>query len=75
MTPIQAKGVLEVSIGRWNTSHDILVADIYDECILGMDFLQKYECLVDLKKGRLQINKEEIPRVPAVPSSCCRIMS
>ena len=53
------------------------MADIYDECILGMDFLQKYECLVDLK-GILKINEEEIPfvkgRVPTVPS-CCRVVS
>ena len=59
MIPIRAKGVLEVSTGSWNISHEIWVADIYDECMLGMDFLQKYECLVDLKKGILQINNEK----------------
>ena len=62
---------------KLNTSHEIWVADIYDECILGMDFLQKHECLVDLKKGILLINKEDIPvvkgRVPAAPS-CCQVV-
>jgi hypothetical protein len=53
------------------------VADIY-ECILGMDFLQKHECLVDLKKRILQIGEEDIPvvrgRMPATPS-CFRVVS
>ena len=59
MTQIRAKGVLEVSLGSWNMSQKIWVADVYDECILWMDFLQKHKCLVDLKKGILQINKED----------------
>ena len=78
MTPIQAKGLIELSIGNLKTPHEIWVADIYDECILGMDFLQKYECLVDLKKKILQIGNEEVPLVkgrrPSTPT-CCRVVS
>ena len=78
-TPIRAKGQLELSIGNLTAAHEIWVADIiYDECIIGMDFLQKYKCLVDLKEGVLQIENEEIllvrDRSPTAPT-CCRVVS
>lgn len=43
-----------------------------------MEFLQKHECLVDLKRKILQVGNEEIPLVkgrrPSTPT-CCRIVS
>ena len=78
MTPIQAKGLIELSIGNLKTQHEIWVADVYDECILGMDFLQKHECLVDLKRKILQVRNEEIPLIKGRRStipSCCRVVS
>ncbi len=41
--------------------HDTWVADIADECLLGMDFLVPQACQVDLKDGVLYIGDEEIP--------------
>ena len=77
MTPIQTKGLIELSIGNLKTQHEIWVADVYDNCILGMDFLQKNECLVDLKTKILQARKEEIllikGRRSTIPS-CCRVV-
>ena len=78
MTPIQAKGLIELSIGNLKTQHEIWVADVYDECILGMDFLQKHECLIDLKKKILQVRNEEIPLIKCRRStmpSCCQVVS
>ena len=78
MTPIQVKGLIELSIGNLKTQHEIWVADVYDECILGMDFLQKHECLVDLKRKILQVRNKEIllikGRRSTIPS-CCRVVS
>jgi len=37
------------------------VADISDECILGLDFLESHGCQVNLKDGALIIGGEEIP--------------
>ena len=40
---------------------ELWVADIHDDCILGLDFLQSHKCLVNLKDGALTTGGEEIP--------------
>jgi len=49
------------------------VADITDECILGLDFLDN-GCQVDLKQGILLVAEEKVPlqqpRKDTEPSSC-----
>ena len=48
------------------------VAEIADECIIGMDFLQAHSCLVNLKEGILQIGEEEVPlHTPQVSELSC----
>ena len=37
------------------------VADIQDECILGLDFLELHGCMVDLGDNVLHISGEAIP--------------
>ena len=37
------------------------LADITDECILGLDFLQQYDCQVELQDGVLYISNKQIP--------------
>lgn len=46
---------LEVSISfRFNTyNHTVYVVDIIDPCIVGLDFLRKYDLSLNLKKGEL----------------------
>ncbi|GBN09566.1 hypothetical protein AVEN_143854-1 [Araneus ventricosus] len=39
----------------------IYVADITDPCILGLDFLQKFNFTVDLEKNEIRTGGEEIP--------------
>ncbi|GBL98850.1 Retrovirus-related Pol polyprotein from transposon 297 [Araneus ventricosus] len=41
--------------------HRIYVADITDPCILGLDFLQKFNFAVDLEKNEIRTGGEEIP--------------
>ena len=41
--------------------HDMVIADIKDECILGTDFLTPNRCVVDLKNSVLIVNNEQIP--------------
>lgn len=50
------------------------VAEIADECILGLDFLQQHNCQVDLKKGILHIGNEEVPlqQSRVTEPTCCR---
>ena len=59
--PIQGKGDLCVKIGSQEGVHPMWVADIQDECILGLDFLELHGCMVDFGDNVLHISGEEIP--------------
>ena len=37
------------------------VADITDECILGLDFLEKFDCQICLKDRVLVMGNQQIP--------------
>ena len=75
-TPIHGWSKMELVIGRLKMSHNMVVADIKDECILGTDFLTPHECVVDLKDGVLTIKGEQVPlqksRQMTIPT-CCRV--
>ena len=59
--PIHGRGQLQLGIGSLTVPQELWVADIHDECILGLDFLQTHNCQVNLKDGSLIIGEEEIP--------------
>ncbi|GBM78131.1 Retrovirus-related Pol polyprotein from transposon 297 [Araneus ventricosus] len=70
----EIRGKLDASIecGSRKFHHRIYVADITDPCILGLDFLQKFNFTVDLEKNEIQTGGEEIPLfsasgIPEVP--------
>ena len=54
------------------------VADIHDQCILGLNFLAPRGCLVNLKDNSLRIGGEEVPlqRLNSELTSppCCRVI-
>ncbi|GBM01322.1 hypothetical protein AVEN_45238-1 [Araneus ventricosus] len=56
-------GKLDAAIecGSRKFQHKIYVADINDPCILGLDFLQKFNFMVDLEKNEIRTGGEEIP--------------
>ena len=72
-TPIRGKAELKIEIGCQTFPHEIWVADIQDECILGLDFLALHECLVNLREDVLYIGDEEVPLVKSrsSPDSHC----
>ena len=47
-----------LEIGDLQIQHDVVVADVKDEFILGTDFLTPNRCVMDLKNGVLSINDE-----------------
>ncbi len=58
--------------------HELWVADITDDFILGLDFMVNHDCLVDLKDGILCIKEEEIPlQGPGEiwPPTCDRVVA
>ncbi|GBM36472.1 hypothetical protein AVEN_234847-1 [Araneus ventricosus] len=59
----EIRGKLDASIecGSRQFHHRIYVADIINPCILGLDFLQKFNFSVDLEKNEIRTGGEEIP--------------
>ncbi|GBN72271.1 hypothetical protein AVEN_238992-1 [Araneus ventricosus] len=57
--------------------HRIYVADITDPCILGRDFLQKFNFTVDLEKNDIRTGGEEIPlfSASAEHSKLCSVLA
>ncbi len=43
------------TVGPFHAEQQVWVAEIADECILGLDFFQQHNCRVDLKEGILHI--------------------
>ena len=74
--PIHGKGQLQLRIGSRVISQELWVADIYDGCILGLDFLQVNGCQVNLRDQALVIGDEEVPLQKSSTTStqnCCRV--
>ena len=40
--------------------HNVIVADIMDDCILGLDFMRKHRCEIDVDQGVLKCGSVEI---------------
>ncbi|GBN42661.1 hypothetical protein AVEN_134334-1 [Araneus ventricosus] len=59
----EIRGKLDTSIecGSRKFHHRIYVPDITVPCILGLDFLQKFNFTVDLEKNEIRTGEEEIP--------------
>ncbi|GBN95127.1 hypothetical protein AVEN_247752-1 [Araneus ventricosus] len=58
----EVRGKLDASIecGSRKFHHRIYVADVTDPCILGLDFLKKFNFTVDLEKNEIRTGGEEI---------------
>ncbi|GBM01932.1 hypothetical protein AVEN_269545-1 [Araneus ventricosus] len=57
----EIRGKLDASIecGSRKFHHRIYVADITDPCILGLDFLQKFNFTVDLEKNEIRTEERK----------------
>ena len=67
-----AKLRLWVRIGGTQVSHEVLVANISDRFILGLDFLMAHGCTVDSAGGSLRIGAEEVLLHKPLPSEQAR---
>ena len=59
--PIHGRVQLQIRIGSYVVTQELWVADIQDDCILGLDYLRTNGCQVDLCEQVLVIGEEEIP--------------
>ncbi|GBO21022.1 hypothetical protein AVEN_82598-1 [Araneus ventricosus] len=75
----EIRGKLDASLecGSRKFHHRIYVADITDPCILGLDFLQKFNFSVDLEKNEIRTGGEKIPLFSASVqhSKSCSILA
>ncbi|GBN70184.1 Retrovirus-related Pol polyprotein from transposon 297 [Araneus ventricosus] len=75
----EIRGKLDAAIecGCRKFQHKIYVADITDPCILGLDFLQKFNFTVDLEKNEIRTGGEEIPlsSTSAEHSKLCSVLA
>ena len=59
--PIRGETTVAFKIGSTLYWQKVIIADITDDCIIGLDFLRNYECTIDIKQGVLYHGNEEIP--------------
>ena len=58
---IKGKCELEIFLGGVSVVHPVLVAaDVTQDCLLGIDFLGKHNCTIDLKGRSIKIGKEVV---------------
>ena len=70
VTPVLGCATFDITIGRYRGQCEMLVADIKDSCIIGLDFMQQYECTLDISGRVLQLDGVQIKLLPhAWPTS------
>ena len=52
---------LKIALGHLEVEHDVLVADLESEGLLGVDFMSKYQCVLNFKKNVLEVDGMVIP--------------
>ena len=76
ISPFLGKINASITLGSQTISHDVLLADINNDGIIGVDFLNANKCDVMLTKKCLNMNGEKIPcflKDQKSTHSCCRI--
>lgn len=74
ISPFLGKVKVNLSLGRNTTEHEVLLADIQNEGIIGLDLMNQMHCDVLLSKNCLKIGGEIVPcfRKQDIVT-CCRI--
>lgn len=50
----------KITLGEQAFEYSVLIADITDDCIIGLDFLRDQKCVVDVSKGVLSFPEQEV---------------
>ena len=76
ITPFLGKANFELGIGNQHLRHTLLIADIENVGILGMDFLRTHHCDLVLSRQVMKVNGEEVlcfANSRNAPLRCCRV--
>lgn len=47
-------------VGDTSYIHDVIVSEIMDDCILGLDFMKHYNCKISISDGLCKCSEQEI---------------
>lgn len=61
LIPVRGEAWIKLQIGTAEFNHKVLVAEITDDCILGIDFMASHGLIVNIKKRYLGIGQETVP--------------
>ena len=61
VTPVLCELKCYIEIDEIRVLHDVLVANIEDDCLLSLNFLRQQKCVVDFGKAIMNIHGKEIP--------------
>ncbi|KAJ8957183.1 hypothetical protein NQ318_007745 [Aromia moschata] len=64
LIPVHVDVYVKIQLGSKIMYHQVLIADIRDDCILGLDILSKHDFVVDIKNRIIQVQNEEIVMAP-----------
>lgn len=58
--PVLGETSVTMYVGGSSYSHNVIVAEIVDDCILGLDFMKKHNCKINVADGVFKCGEEEI---------------
>ena len=72
---VEGQALLEITLGPMKVEHPVIIADIKQQAILGMDFMAKQECKLDLHHLVMKVQGKEVAMWNEDKSNpqCCRI--
>ena len=56
--PVRGKTTVKMRLGNYEADHVIWVADVVDQCIVGLDFLLQHNCQVDVGNALLKVGPD-----------------
>ena len=58
---VLGKTLISILIGDHSYDQEVVVADVNFEGVLGLDFMKKHRCVVDIIKGTFKIGRQMVP--------------
>ena len=73
--PVKCSGktVMSIKIGNKIYKQEFAIAEISTDGVIGLDFLNKYRCKVDIVNRKLLIDSDEVPMISQGSIGCYRI--
>lgn len=70
---VAGKGKFEFKIGTDNYTAEAVIADLTIDGIIGLDFMKKNNCLINIGEGTMYCNKQEVPLQFTGKLGCYRV--